>query len=481
MLIELLVRFKNMDRRSFISILGVSTGGLALACNGLSHRAEAFAATGDFSALRSPGYGELVPTVSKNTGETYLALPPGFEYNVIGKVDAPLGDGRPTPRAHDGMATFKVKNELRIVRNHEITGGRIPRPGSAIGINNHYDETAGGGTTTLVIDQKTWQIKRDFVSLSGTLVNCAGGATPWGSWISCEETTIGQTIRTDASGNKIGGFPKPHGYCFEVSAAANNNVQPVPLKAMGRFEHEAIAVDKRTGIVYLTEDFNPCGFYRFLPKRNKRLAEGGVLQMLAVKGKHEYDTRSRQTIGTALDVNWVTIDRPDPPETDVDTQAVSKQGRAKGGAIFARLEGCFADDDGQIYFTSTSGGDNQGGQIWRYQHINRDAGRLTLMFESPNRDILDMPDNVCLMPNSNLIFICEDSDYVGQGGSPGNFMRVLTPDGKIADFAKNITPNFTNGEFAGSTFTRDGKTLFVNIQPVGATFAIWGDWSKFRI
>jgi secreted PhoX family phosphatase len=469
-----------MDRRSFISVLGISSGGLALACSGLSRRAETYAATSDLSSLRSPGYGDLIPTASKNTGEIHLALPRGFEYNVIGKFDSPLADGRVTPRLHDGMAAFKVKNELRIVRNHEIVGGKIPRPGSAIAKDNHYDETAGGGTTTLIIEPKTRQIVRDFVSLSGTLINCAGGPTPWGSWISCEETVLGQTVLTDAVGNKIGGFPKPHGYCFEVSASANTNVPPVPLKAMGRFVHEAIAVDKRTGIVYLTEDFNPGGFYRFIPKRNKRLAEGGILQMLAVKGTDQYNTRRGQKQNAILSATWVTIDDPDPASADVDSQSVSKQGRAKGGAIFARLEGCCADADGRIYFTSTSGGDNAGGQIWRYDHVSRDEGRLTMLFESPGREILDMPDNICVMPKSRLVFVCEDSDYVGAGGTPENFIRILTPEGRMADLAKNIVPKFERGEFAGVTFSPDGSTLFFNIQQIGATFAVWGDWSKFQ-
>ncbi len=480
MLNESFVLFKNMDRRSFISKFGVSSGVLALACSGLGRRSETFAATGDLGKLRSTGYGELLPTASKNTRETFLALPRGFEYNIIGRADTPLTDGRLTPRAHDGMAAFKVGKELRIVRNHEITGGRVPRPGSAIGIGNHYDETAGGGTTTIVIDPKTRLITRDFVSLSGTLVNCAGGPTPWGSWISCEETTIGSAIRTSATGVKTGGFPKPHGYCFEVFASANNNLPAVPLKAMGRFEHEAVAVDRRTSIIYLTEDLNPCGFYRFLPKRSKRLAEGGVLQMLAVKGRANYDTRTGQTQLKMHDTVWVTIDDPDPAASDVDTQAVSKQGRAKGAAVFTRLEGCCVDGDGRAYFTSTSGGDNRGGQIWRYDPVNREEGRLTLMFESPSREILDMPDNICLMPDSRLLFICEDSDYVGEGGTPDNFVRILTPDGKISDFAKNIVPNFGKSEFAGATFSPDGKTLFVNIQQIGATFAVWGDWGKFQ-
>jgi secreted PhoX family phosphatase len=469
-----------MDRRSFISKLAISSGGLALACGSLGRRAETFAANGDVGALLSPGYGELFPTAAKNSGDAYLALPKGFEYNVIGKAGRQMTDGRPTPRAHDGMWTFRVGRELRIVRNHEVTLGRVPRVGVAMGTSNHYDETAGGGTTTLVIDPKTRELIRDFVSLSATLNNCAGGPTPWGSWISCEETTVGNAIRTSATtGSKIGGFPKPHGYCFEVSASANNNLAPVPLKAMGRFEHEAVAVDRRSGIVYLTEDYNPCGFYRFLPRRNKRLAEGGVLQMLAVKGSDRYDTRKGQKQNAILNTVWVTIDDPDPESTDVDTQAVSKQGFAKGGAIFARLEGCCVDDDGRTYFTSTSGGDSAGGQIWRYDPVSRDEGRLILMFESPNREVLDMPDNICLMPDSRMLFICEDSDYVAQGCNPDSFLRILTPDGRIADFAKNIVPKLERGEFAGVNFSPDGKTLFFNIQPAGATFAVWGDWDKF--
>lgn len=468
-----------MDRRNFLHRLGLASGGLIVACSGLSRRAEVLAQTGDFSNLRASGYGELFPAVTKNTGETYLALPKGFEYNVIGKVGGAMSDNSKTPRAHDGMATFKVKNELRIVRNHEITGGRVPVAGSAIGANP-YDEAAGGGTTTLVVNPKTREIERDFVSLSGTLINCAGGATPWGSWISCEETTLGQTQRTLKNGNKIGGFAKPHGYCFEVFASANSSLTPVPLKAMGRFVHEAIAVDKKSGVVYLTEDMTPAGFYRFLPKRSKRMAEGGVLQMLAVKDKANYDTRKGQKAGTSFAANWVTIDNPDPSEADTDELAVQKQGAAKGGALFTRLEGCHADNKGRIYFTSTSGGDNNGGQIWLYEPARRDEGRLTLLFESPSREILDMPDNICLHPKSKLLFICEDSDYIGAGATPENYVKILTPDGRLADFAKNITPNFFKSEFAGTTFSKDGKTLFVNLQTIGATFAIWGDWSKFK-
>lgn len=468
-----------MDRRAFLTNLSVISGGLALAGSSLLRREAVFAQTGDVLKYRATGFGELVPTAAKNTGETYLSLPKGFEYNVLGKVKTQMSDGRPTPAAHDGQWTFRVKNELRIVRNHEVSGGSVPKEQAGIGSRNHYDETCGGGTTTLVIDPKTNTLIRDFVSLSGTLINCAGGPTPWGSWITCEETTLGPSVRTRASdGRKTGGYPKPHGYCFEVPASANSEVVPVPLKAMGRFTHEAVAVDRRTGIVYLTEDYNPSGFYRFIPKRNKRLADGGVLQMLAVEGKPEFDTRTGQITGGSLASIWVTIDEPDPAAADIDPSAVYKQGKAKGGAAFARLEGCEIDRSGRVYFTATSGGESKGGQIWMYEPAGKDAGRLTLVFESSDQRVLHMPDNICLMPKSELLFICEDSDYAGQNSI--NHIRVLTPEGKIADFARNISKDFSRSEFCGSTFSPDGKTLFVNLQLAGVTLAIWGDWSRFR-
>ncbi len=468
-----------MNRRNFLWNLGLTSTSLGFACRSYSSLVETFVETGSFSELKSVGYGELIPTATKNTGETFLALPKGFEYNVIGKIDVPMSDGNKTPARHDGMATFQVGRELRIVRNHEITNGSKPIPNSSIGANP-YDEMAGGGTTTLIINPETRELVRDFVSLSGTLVNCAGGPTPWGSWISCEETTLGQSIRTDIKGNQTGGFAKPHGYCFEVFASADNSVTPVPLKAMGRFVHEAIAVDNKKGIVYLTEDANSAGFYRFLPNLNKRLAEGGVLQILKIKDKDAFDTRTGQKAGMSWTANWLTIDNPDPIEADLDPAAVYKEGLAKGAATFARLEGIWSDKKGRIYFDLTSGGDAKAGQIWLYEPIKNDEGHLTLLFESPSRQILDMPDNICLHPKNELLFICEDSDYAELGSIPDNFMRILTKDGKIADFAKNITEKKETSEFAGATFSKDGKILFVNLQTVGATFAIWGDWESFR-
>lgn len=466
-----------MQRRNFI--ISAAAGGLALSFGGFLRRSEALLSDGSFAKWKAAGYGGLFEVATKNTSEKLLLLPKGFEYTVLGRTGEIMSDGRKTPTNHDGMAAFRVGDELRIIRNHEVNN-RKPIDNVGIGKANHYDEQAGGGTTTLVINPRTNELKSHFVSLSGTLMNCAGGATPWGSWISCEETTRGATPHTDKDGVPAGGFKRPHGYCFEVRADANTNVPPVPLKAMGRFAHEALAIG-RSGIVYLTEDSRPfCGFYRFLPKKAGRLAEGGKLEILTVKDRPKYDARTGQKAGLALPVSWVTIDDPDPQSADVEEQSVFNQGAAKGAAHFTKLEGCLADANGKIYFVSSNGGDAGGGQIWVYEPTTRDEGRLTLLFESRHRELLDMPDNICFHPKSNLLFMCEDGDYTDKGRLPrDNYVRILTPSGKIADFAKNIVPGFETAEFAGATFSPDGRTLFVNLQQAGMTFAIWGDWKNF--
>ncbi|HYP53410.1 MAG TPA: alkaline phosphatase PhoX [Pyrinomonadaceae bacterium] len=455
----------KVNRRTFLR-RGACAGG-ALALQGLAARG-ALEALGGTAAEEAGGYGPLVPSKSRNTGETLLALPEGFEYTVIGRTGSMMSDGRRTPRAHDGMAAFKVGRELRLVRNHEINTG-VGTPGAALA-EKSYDALAGGGTTTLVIDPKTRELVRSFVSLSGTLINCAGGPTPWGSWISCEETVLGPRRFTNAEGRAFGGFERPHGYCFEVSAAADTAVAPEPLRAMGRFVHEAVAVDPKTKIVYETEDRGAGGFYRFLPDKPGRLAAGGRLQMLAVEGRPGYDTRKGQTAGVVLPVTWVDIERPDPPEAEQDAGAVYKQGVARGGATFARLEGCWYGA-GRVYFTSTSGGDKQLGQVWEYEtRGGRGGGLLRLLYESAATDTLRMPDNLCVSPRrADCLVVCEDGDGV-------NHVRCLTPRGHVFDLARNIVPGFEKREFAGATFSPDGQTLFVNIQVPGITFAVWGPW-----
>lgn len=447
----------NISRRKFLQTSIAS--GAALGFAGFSSRLERFTELGtEAFASDLPLYGNLAPTASSNTGETFLALPPGFQYNVIGRSGSPMTNGQPTPISHDGMGVFtapNLPNSWVVVRNHEFQG--LAGAAGAVSGTTPYDALAGGGTTTLIIDRQTRLITDSFTSLSGTLTNCSGGVTPWRTWISCEETTAGPS----------NGFGQPHGYCFEV--VPRTPATPVPLTQMGRFRHEAVAVDKTSGFVYLTEDANPaCGFYRFVPARHGQLSLGGRLQMLTIPSQPGFDTRINQTVGTKMLASWVDIPDPNPASAETNPLAVFNQGLAQGGATFTRLEGCFAILN-NIYFTSTNGGNAGRGQIWKYESRKKSRfGWLTLVYESPSAAVLDFPDNICFGPGGNL-FLCED-------GTVDNYMRVLTRNGLLSDFAKNIVPGLEATEFTGSVFSPDFQTLFVNIQAAGITLAIWGNW-----
>jgi secreted PhoX family phosphatase len=475
----------SMHRRAFLryaigggAMLGLQ-GLVARGALSLNHDARGQAPQG------AGGYGALAPVAARNTGETLLELPAGFQYTVFGKAGALMADGTPTPIAHDGMAAFQYGTDILLIRNHEVRDRNV---GSGVigSPRRTYDAEASGGTVSLIVNPTTRELVRDFVSLSGTVANCAGGPTPWGSWISCEETAAGPGAK----------FGQPHGYCFEVSTAVApqaasadaaapaegehsfflpmarvvDPLAPVPLKAMGRFYHEAVAVDPATGIVYETEDRTTAGFYRFIPDQRGRLAEGGRLQMLAVAQQPNYDTRQNQQVGVTLPATWVDIPDPDPAAAEQNPLAVYEQGYDRGGATFARLEGCWYGS-GKIYVNATTGGDQGRGQVWQYQPRG-DGGELTLIFESPGREVLDAPDNICVSPRGGLV-LCEDSSVT-------QYVRGLTPQGLIFDFVRNLAEdkNGDTHEFAGATFSPDGRTLFVNVQTPGMTFAIWGPWEQ---
>lgn len=402
-----------------------------------------------------------------------LDLPEGLTYTVISRSGDEMDDGLIVPARPDGMAAFASSGDtVTLICNHE----NHPRGGGPFGETNErlhkvdaryiYDRGAGetpgtGGTTTLVYDQTTRQTHHRHLSLAGTEVNCAGGPTPWGSWLSCEEC-FEQPGRESERGRTIA-RDRRHGYIFEVSASDKSLAEPIPLKAMGRFEHEAAAVDPDTGAVYLTEDRHSGLFYRFVPNEPGELSQGGQLQALQIDATAGFDTRnweqSAMPLREWLGARWIDLENVDTDENDLRVR-----GRADGAAIFARGEGlCIAGDS--AFFTATIGGPARLGQLFEYR--NRNGGELRLFAESTAADLLHNADNLTMSPWGDLI-VCEDT--AANCGLIG-----VTADGTQYPLANHP---YSTSELAGVCFSPDGRTLFVNIQHRGLTLAIHGDWPR---
>lgn len=403
-------------------------------------------------AQAGAGYGPLIPDP-----QGLLDLPAGFSYRVLSRLDEPMDDGGAVPDHADGMGCFDLGDgTIALVRNHELNPGQDAGARLSSGFGQDGEgNILPGGTTTLVLDARTLAVKRQFRSLAGTLRNCAGGTTPWGSWLTCEEP-----------GFFMARFPR-HGYVFEVPAAATGLVEPVPCQPLGRFNHEAAVVDPASGIVYMTEDQSDGLFYRFVPDRPGHLRESGRLQALRIKGVPD----SRNAQGRALEVGawheaeWIDLDNVDAPEDDL-----RMRGAAAGATIFSRGEGLHLGEN-ELYFCCTSGGAAGLGQIFRLRpnangNANR-SDRLQLFFESTSPEQLNFGDNLTVAPNGHLI-VCEDqyTDAVV------NHLRGITPAGEAYPLALNRVQS----ELAGACFSPDGRTLFVNIFSPARTLAISGPW-----
>ena len=388
-----------------------------------------------------------------------------------------MDDGYRVPGMPDGMAAFPGSGGRTIlIRNHEVVDSEGPfgpsGPPADLEPCMFYDYGRGtpatGGTSTIVYDTRQGRVVKQYLSLTGTCRNCAGGPTPWNSWLSCEENVA----LADET------WEEDHGYVFEVPASESIGlVMPVPLKAMGRFNHEAVAVDSRTGIVYQTEDRNDGCIYRYCPNHPGRLAHGGRLQVLSMADQPSADTRNWPNavqkpyfpIGQPLPVSW--IDASDIQSAQDDLRIRSFQA---GAARFARGEGMWAGRSA-IYFACTTGGANRAGQIFRYRPSPFEAtpgetsrpGTLELFLEPNDTRLLKGADNLTTAPWGDVI-ICEDT-------GADNYMVGVTPLGAIYPLARNV---YNSSELCGCCFCPEGQTLFVSIQRPGMTFAIQGPWRK---
>ncbi|MGP1310511.1 MAG: alkaline phosphatase PhoX, partial [Phycisphaerales bacterium] len=450
-----------LSRRHFLRSAGAISlgfGGLP----GLLAKASAFAVA-DAAAV---GFGPIRPDP-----EGLLDLPEGFEYRIISRMGQRMDDGLFVPGRPDGMAAFPGPGGSTIVvRNHELANlatKRHPTLMGAFGPNYEllskvdreliYDFNEGrpplGGVSTFVYDTKTRTLEREFLSLAGTSLNCAGGLTPWGSWITCEETD-----QLESPGE---GFTRRHGYAFEIPASAEPGmVEPLPILGMGRFIKEACCVDPTSGIVYLTEDLHDGLLYRFIPNVPEQMHKGGRLQALMIRNAPSFDTRNwvgagrgasggaarTIAVGEIFETDWIDVDDIDAPDNDL-----RYRGFKSGAARFARGEGMYWANE-SAYIVCTNGGAAKRGQVWRYVPSRFEGtadetkfpGRLELFVEPNNAAALDMPDNIAAAPNGDLI-LCTDNGRE-------NFLVGLTPRGDLYRIARNA---INASEFAGACFSPD--------------------------
>ncbi len=397
-------------RREFLQASVVGTGALAF---GSAFWRDALAAP----AKEGPSpYGPLKPADANG-----IMLPEGFSSRVIAQGGQTVpGTSYTWHIWSDGAATYSTDDGgFILVSNSENPpdlGVQTPgSPGGASAIR-----FAADGSIT-----DAYQI------LSGTRVNCAGGATPWGTWLSCEEHDTGQVWECDPTGQETA----------------------VARPAMGIFEHEAVAVDPDGRCVYLSEDDGSGGFYRFTPEDYPDLSAG---------------TLEVAKVGENGLVEWARV--PDPSAADTPTRD-----QVEGMTRFRRGEGIWFDS-GTVYLCTTSVH-----KIHTYDTRTRRMDVLydAAVFEDPP---LTNVDNV-MVSRSGDLFVCEDTD---DSEEPGFDIGLITPDRQVSRFLRVTGSQHTGAggdarsELTGAIFDPSGERLFFSSQRGFVTGVIYEITGPFR-
>tara|TARA_B000000437_G_scaffold217051_1_gene194094 strand:- start:243 stop:1550 length:1308 start_codon:yes stop_codon:yes gene_type:complete len=416
------------------------------------------------------GFGKLISSLSKDSSNSIFKrsllkdpdkivdLHHALKYRIISQKGLPMSDGFKVPGLADGMGAFLIEDEIVLVRNHEIVPkhgmgqGAFQNPDTQIDLlgDRHYDSNAIGGTTNIVLDKNSKKVLKEYLSLSGTMQNCAGGITPWDTWLTCEEN-VSINRKEQIS----------HGYVFEVDPKRPSINRPIPLKKMGRFNHEAVAFD-RFNNAYLTEDRTDGLIYKFVSKDQNNLKDG---ELFALRIKDIKDSRNWNNSLVELNrsylADWVKIEDPDP-----ENDTVRFEGMTKGATPFARPEGIITDGR-SVYICCTSGGRLKKGQIWKIAPTLSKEFSIELWYEVQDEASLNMPDNITIAPWGDLI-VCEDNSDI-------NRLWGLTSKGKPYLIAQN---SYSRSEFAGACFSPLDNTMYINIQGNGQTLLIDGKWNE---
>jgi hypothetical protein len=443
----------------------------------------------------------LVPGPLVDDPAGLVALPAGFSYRVVSVAgETTLLSGEKSPDRPDGTGAFRWRDRVRLVQNHEQgPGAALPVPQAA---GTVYDAAAPGGGCTVIETARDGRRIAEWVGLSGTISNCAGGLTPWGSWLTCEETEA----RAGASSGGVT-LAADHGFVFEVLPAEPRLQRPVPIRAWGRFAHEAVVVEPSGRTVYLTEDASsPNGLLYRWTGSGGRLRSGTLQQLGPTAGRLEalkvqapdgghLDDLSRitaQYLNQPLRTSWVEV-----PDRLAATTSTRKQFTADQITRSKKLEGAWGDGEG-FYFDSSyaheadipAGSVLHDGQIWYYHYA---TGTLTLKAYFPYVAALhdggdpaalrgngvtyfDGPDNVHVTPWGGLV-LAEDGDgdnhLVGWTEATGAWplARNQINAGTATEPAFN--------EWTGPTFSPDHSLLFANVQEPGHTYAITADFRRY--